>query len=279
MSALLQVGWEWNPSVILGFSLWTLLYIWVIRNRQTSLIQKVSFHLGTSIGLIALISPLDQLGDQYLFSAHMVQHLLLIFLTTPLWLIGTPGWLVDQIIPERSKAFVNRLESPVSAFLVFVSVIWFWHIPSIYEFAQESEIVHIIEHLTFIGSSLISWWPVAGPENSLVRKPIPPLRILYLFLLAVPCTALAAVLTFSSTPLYSFYATAPHIFGLNALQDQHLGGLLMWLPTHMFLLLAIGITFFKWFLDTDQKTGLGQDYSRVDVDPSPLAVIHNEIQN
>ena len=80
------------------------------------------------------------------------------------------------------------------------------------------------------------------------------MRMLYLFLLAVPCTALAAILTFAHTPLYPFYVTAPHPFGMDALQDQHLGGLLMWLPTHMFLLLALGITFLKWFAESDRQS-------------------------
>ena len=255
MTALLQVGWMWYPSVVIGFSLWTMLYAWANRGRHTPIMQQVAFHLGTLVGLIALVSPLDELGDEYLFSAHMIQHLLLMFVTAPLWLIGTPGWLVDGIIPERLDGFVKRLVGPLSAFVTFVGVMWFWHVPGIYEMAQESETVHIFEHLTFIGAALIGWWPVAGAEKSRLSRPAPPIGMLYLFLLAIPCTSLAAILTFAHTPLYPFYVTAPHIFGLDVLQDQHLGGLLMWLPTHIFLLLAIGITFFKWFLESDQKAG------------------------
>ena len=253
MNELLQIGWIWYPSVVIGFSLWTLLYAWANRGRHTPLMQQVAFHLGTLAGLIALVSPLDELGDEYLFSAHMVQHLLLMFVTAPLWLIGTSGWLVDGIIPKRLDGLVKRLASPMSAFVAFVGVMWFWHIPAVYEMAQESEAIHIFEHLTFIGSALIGWWPVAGADVSRIPKPVPPIRMLYLFLLAIPCTGLAAILTLAHTPLYPFYVTAPHIFGLDALQDQHLGGLLMWLPTHMFLLLAISITFFKWFVDADRK--------------------------
>jgi putative membrane protein len=255
MSEFLQIGWTWYPSVMIGFGLWSLLYAWANRGKRTPPIQQVAFHLGTLVGLIALVSPLDELGDEYLFSAHMVQHLLLMFVTAPLWLIGTPGWLVDGIIPKRWDGLVKRLASPMSAFVAFVGVMWFWHIPAVYEMAQESETIHIFEHLTFIGSALVGWWPVAGAATSRVSKPSPPVRMLYLFLMAIPCTGLAAVLTFARTPLYPYYVTAPRIFGLSAVQDQHLGGLLMWLPTHMFLLLAIGITFFKWFLDSDRKTG------------------------
>ncbi len=142
----------------------------------------------------------------------------------------------------------------MSAYVAFVSVMFFWHIPAMYELAQESEAIHIIEHLTYIGLALIGWWPVMGAETSRIPKPAPPVQMLYLFLLAVPCTALASILTFSHAPLYVFYETAPHPFGLNALQDQQLGGLLMWLPTHMFLLLALGVTFLKWFKNSDRQT-------------------------
>ena len=89
MTAFLQIGWTWYPSVLIGFGLWTLLYAWANRGRQTPLAQQVAFHLGTLAGLVALVSPLDELGDEYLFCAHMVQHLLLMLVTAPLWLIGT----------------------------------------------------------------------------------------------------------------------------------------------------------------------------------------------
>jgi len=246
-------GWTWYPSVLIGFSLWTLLYLWANRGKQTPLIQQIAFHLGTLAGLIALVSPLDELGDEYLFSAHMVQHLLLMFVTAPLWLLGTPASLIDGMIPKRLDKLVKRLASLMSAFVAFVGVLWFWHVPAIYEFAQEHETIHIFEHLSFIGAALIGWWPVIGAGTSRIPKPAPPVRMLYLFLLAVPCTALAAILTYAKTPLYPFYVTAPRLYGLSAVQDQHLGGLFMWLPTHMFLLLALGITFLRWFTDSQRK--------------------------
>lgn len=253
MSNLSQVGWTWHPSVVIGFGIWTLLYILANRGKRTPLLQQATFHLGTLVGLVALVSPLDELGDQYLFSAHMVQHLLLMLIVAPLWLIGTPGWLVDQIIPKQLESLVKRLANPVATFLVFVGVLWFWHVPSIYDVALGSEAIHIIEHLTFLGAALIGWWPIAGAETSCIPKPMHPIRVLYVVLLAVPCTALAAVITLAGEPVYSFYVTAPHIFGLSAIEDQTLGGSLMWVPTHMILVVALGVTLIKWFMEADQK--------------------------
>jgi len=255
MNALLRVGWVWTPSVVVGFAIWTLLYHRSCRTGRATLGQQIAFHFGTLVGLLALVSPLDVLGDDFLFSAHMVQHLLLIFVTAPLWLIGAPGQLVERVIPEKIAGWARRLADPRLAFFIFVGVLYFWHFPPIYNLAQESENVHILEHLTFIGAAMVAWWPVAGAETARFTKPAPALRMLYLFLLAIPCTFLAAVLTFAHEPLYAFYANAPHIFGLDALQDQRLGGLLMWLPTHLFLLLALGITFFSWFVSAEREAG------------------------
>jgi cytochrome c oxidase assembly factor CtaG len=247
MNELPQVAWTWYPSVVIGFSLWTLLYIFAIRRgKPTPLAQQIAFHIGTLTGLIALVSPLDELGDEYLFSAHMVQHLLLMFVTVPFWLMGASAWMIDRIIPNRLTRFVQGVTTPLTAYLIFVGMMWFWHIPSVYETAQESEAIHIFEHLTYIGAALIGWWPVAGAEASRIPKPERPMRI--------PCTALAAILTFAHAPLYPFYETVSHPFGLDALQDQHLGGLLMWLPTHLVLLVAIGVTFLKWFADSNHRS-------------------------
>jgi putative membrane protein len=256
------IGWSWYPSVVIGFSLWTVLYIWANRGKQTPFLQQIAFHIGTLTGLLALISPLDELGDEYLFSAHMVQHLLLMFVVAPMWLIGTPGWLLNNIVPTRIDKHVNRLLNPLLSFLVFVGVLWIWHVPSIYDMALESEAIHVFEHICFIGAALIGWWPVARARTARFPKLAPPMRIIYLFLLAVPCTALAAILTFSTNPLYPFYELAPHTFGMSALQDQHLGGLLMWLPTHLILLLALGITFAKWFAEENKFSQ--QNSSRIE---------------
>jgi cytochrome c oxidase assembly factor CtaG len=255
MKEFSQVGWTWYPSVVIGFSLWTLLYVFAVRRgRSMPLGQQIAFHIGTLVGLLALVSPLDELGDEYLFSAHMVQHLLLVFGAAPLWLIGAPGWLVDKVIPQRLTRLFQWLVSPMSAFWMFTGVLSLWHLPTVYGIAQASEAVHIFEHLTFIGAALIGWWPVLGAATSRFPKPAPPVRMLYLFLLAIPCTVLAAMLTFAHAPFYAFYVSTLHPFGMNALQDQHLGGLLMWLPTHLVLLVLLGMTFLQWFAASNRQS-------------------------
>lgn len=262
MNEILRTGWVWYPSVLIGFGLWTMAYILTtghfrIRNGwggPPAAWQQAAFHIGTLIGLIALVSPLDELGDNYLFSAHMIQHLLLMFFTAPLWLVGTPGWWIDLMIPATFKKFAKWMTRPLPAFAVFTGVMCVWHFPFFYDLAQGSEWIHVFEHLTFIGAALIGWWPLAGPQSFVAPLPTPPTRMLYLFLLAIPMTALSAILTFSSAPLYPFYVDAPRlIVGLGALEDQRFGALLMWVPTHMVLFLALGITFQKWLVSGERQ--------------------------
>ena len=261
MTDILLTGWVWYPSVLIGISLWTgayLILIGPLRRRNAwgaapLLWQQIAFHSATLVLLLALISPLDELGDEYLFSAHMLQHLLMVFVTPPLWLLGCPAWLIDLVLPKQLVVPATWITRPVAAFIVFTSVMYIWHVPALYNLAQANEGVHIIKHLMYIGAGLIGWWPVASQTGSMLPRPPAPLSMLYLFLLAIPCTALAAILTFSSRPLYASYIEAPRFFGLSVLEDQRLGGLLMWLPTHMIILLALGITFFNWFGDNENR--------------------------
>lgn len=254
MMSILVNDWNWYPSVVIGFTLWTLAYLLLtgpLRSRfrgsaAPSSGQQIAFHAGTLIALLALVSPLDELGDEHLFSAHMLQHLLLMFATAPLWIIGTPGWLVDGVFPRFLRRPGNLLTRPLPAFVVFAGVMFFWHLPAIYQLAQNSEGLHIFEHLSFIGAALIGWWPVWGPRTRSLAWTSPPIRMLYTFLLAFPCTALAAILTFAAAPLYPYHIHGAPFLGLTPIEDQRLGGLMMWFPTHMVILLALGFTFFRW---------------------------------
>lgn len=248
-------NWTWAPSVLIGFGLWTIAYIILTRSTrrpddnefQPSTWQQISFHTATLVATVALISPLDHLGDDYLFSAHMVQHLLLMFVSAPLWLVGVPGWLLESLVPAWLRRFGHWLTRPLTAYVVFAFTMIGWHIPVFYNLALTHDWVHILEHLNYMAAAVIGWWPIAGPNVDFAPKPVPPLRIVYNFLLLLPFTALAAALTFVEVPLYPFYTIAPRILGLSVMADQQLGGLIMWVPTHMIFLLTISITFFQWF--------------------------------
>jgi putative membrane protein len=257
------LSWTIAPSVLIGFGLWTLAYVYLtghMRKRRNwgappSRGQQTAFHSATLIAVLALISPIDHIGDEYLFSAHMLQHLLLMFVSAPLWLAGMPSWLMQALVLERIETPAYWLTRPLIAFLIFSAAMSVWHVPFLYNLAFEHEWIHITEHLMYMAAAVIGWWPIAGPDVEFAPRPAPPARMLYIFLLAMPCTALASFLTFAKAPLYPFYVSAPRILPLSVMADQQLGGLLMWLPTHMILLLAFSITFFRWFnaLGKDKK--------------------------
>ena len=248
-------SWTWAPSVLIGFGVWTIAYVFLTRTKhrldseksRPTPWQQISFHTATLVAIIALISPLDHLGDDYLFSAHMVQHLLLMFISAPLWLIGTPGWLLESLVPSWLHNFAYWLTRPLTAYIIFALSMTGWHVPLFYNLALEHDWIHISEHLNYMVAAVIGWWPIAGPKVSYAPKPAPPLRMIYNFLLLLPFTALAAALTFSEMPFYPYYTSAPRILGLSVLADQQLGGLIMWVPTHMIFLLTISIVFFQWF--------------------------------
>ncbi len=235
--------WSWEPSVLAGLALFSLAYAALtgpLRARfhwgqPLSAGRQAAFYLGVLAVFLALCSPLDELGDEYLFSAHMVQHLLLTFVAPPLWLAGAPAWLLERLFPPGlPRRVLLVLISPLPAYIIFNGVMWVWHVPRFYDATLESEGIHIFEHLTFMASAVIGWAPVlvGAPLNRLSS----PLRALYLFLSSFPCTALAAMMTFSPRVLYPFYAGAPRLFAnLPALTDQWIGGLIMWLVGDMIL--------------------------------------------
>ena len=265
----MDLSWNLAPSVLIGMGLWTAAYLLITgrwrRERgwgaPPSTWRQAAFHLGTLVGLLALVSPLDELGDEYLFSAHMVQHLLLLYVTAPCWLLGTPEWLPSLVVPTRWLSAARRIAGSGGTLIVFAGVLLAWHLPAAYGFAQEHEAAHIVEHLMYMGAGLIGWWPIAGPADSVLGRPSAPARMLYLFAMALPCSFLGAMLTFAQTPLYGYYVAAPHVFGLSVLEDQRLGGLLMWVPTHMLLLVCLTIIGGQWLNGKEPTTGMSPETS------------------
>ena len=262
MNTFPDLQWNWYPSVVIGLALWTLAYELLTGTSGGRFAgsaapargQRLAFHAGTLIALLALVSPVDELGDEYLFSAHMLQHLLLMFGAAALWVIGLPGWLVDGLIPAFLRRPAQLLTRPLAAYMIFAGIMFLWHIPGIYQIAQENEGLHIFEHLTFMGAAMIGWWPVWGGRAQFLTTTSSPVRVLYTFLLAFPCTALAAILTFARAPLYPLYMHSSGIAGLSPIEDQRLGGLMMWFPTHMVILLALGFAFFRWMSHEREKS-------------------------
>ena len=208
--------------------------------------QVVVFLTGVLVVFIALMSPLHELGDKFLFSAHMVQHLVLMLVVPPLLLMGTPGWILRPLLrPHRIMAAAQFLTRPVVAFVLFNAVLVFWHVPGLYDLALRERDIHILEHLTFTVTAVIMWWPILSPLPELPRSPYLG-QIIYLFLQPTIPSLLGAVITFSDGVLYSWYAEAPRLWGISAHTDQQIGGLIMWVPGGLVFLLTLIVIFLTW---------------------------------
>jgi cytochrome c oxidase assembly factor CtaG len=246
--------WNWDPSILLGLTIFLGLYLAAIgplRGRfkasaPVSRTQAAWFILGTFVIFLALVSPLDELGDSYLFSAHMTQHSLLVFVVPPLLLAGTPAWLADALVrPRLVHPLARMLTKPISAYLIYNLVFAVWHFPALYEAALDNQNIHIFEHLCFLVTAVLNWWPVFSPSTLLPRLAA-PLQLVYLFLEGIPCTVLGAVIIFTPTILYPAYASAPALLGLTPMNDQQIAGLIMAMPGGMAYLIAMTVVFFKW---------------------------------
>ena len=208
--------------------------------------QVLSFSTGCLLLLGALNGPIHDLSDYYLFSAHMFQHLLLTLVVPPLWLAGTPDWLLRPVFRYSGIRDVARfLTRPLVAGAIYSLTISAWHVIQLYDLMMRSHEVHIATHLMFIAVAVIMWWPVMSPSPEVPRTS-PGLAMLYLFLVGIPMQAVAALISLSDSVLYQWYAMAPRTWGLSAIDDQKIGGLMMWVPGGLYLAAAIGIVFFRW---------------------------------
>lgn len=252
--------WNWEPSILIGTVLITGLYLYAIGplrkrhypNEQVKAVQTISFLSGMLIMFLALVSPLDELGDAYLFSAHMVQHLCLTIIGPPLLLLGTPEWLVKPALQNKVIFNVAKvLTFPAVAFVLYNVDFWLWHAPPLYNATLENQNIHILEHLTFIIFGLLYWLPIFSPSKDLPRLPIGG-QIFYLFLSGMPSVLLGAGLTFTP-PLYAPYIAAPRIWGISAATDQQLGGLIMWVPVSIFYIIIMSALFIRWMQQQEAK--------------------------
>jgi putative membrane protein len=217
------------------------------RSSPISFTRQAAFGGGIAVLFFALATPLDTLADEYLFTAHMIQHLLLTLIAAPLLIIGTPGWLLRSILKgARLDGFVRWARHPLPAFFIFNIIFAMAHVPSLYEQTLASPPLHAFEHLVFIATAMLMWMPVLSPVPEIAGR-YPPLgQVLYLFLQTVPASLVGALLAATSVAYYPTYILAPRIVGLSPLEDQQLGGLIMWVGSGLFFLLISGVVFFSW---------------------------------
>ena len=239
-------------STVVGLAGLGALYHWRARHAPPGVTsspsagQRAVFFGALVLIFLSLNGWIHDLSDYYLFSAHMVQHLVLTLVAPPLLIMGTPGWMLRPALAWRGVGAVARAITPAPrAFLIFNVVLAAWHLPPMYGLAMAHHPVHIVQHLCFMVGATLMWWPVLSPLPELPRLSY-PMQMLYLFLLTIPMSIVAVCIAYARTLLYPAYAAAPRLWGITPMQDQMLGALIMWIPGGLFFFAIISVVFFRW---------------------------------
>lgn len=212
------------------------------------LVQAVQFYSGLLFFYLAVGSPLDQVAERYLFSAHMLQHQLMIYPAAILFLRGLPAWMIDPVLGAPGLHPVLRLVThPLIAGSTYTIVVGAWHAPMLYDWALQDRLVHIIEHLMFFGAALLYWWPLFSPSKVLPPRR-PGVQMVYLLGVLIAMTPVFAYITFSHDVLYPTYEYAPRLFpNFSAADDQLLAGVMMKLVGVFGAMAALAVAFFGWY--------------------------------
>ena len=283
----LWTAWTFEPVTIAALLLSLWLYarglerLWHAAGKGRGVRRREAwaFAAGWTLLALALLSPLHALGG-VLFSAHMTQHELLMTVATPLLVVGRPLIPFVWALSPRWRRMTGQwtsapavvrpwrmLTHPASAFLVHGAAIWVWHIPSLYDATVDSELVHAAQHISFVATALLFWWVVLQPAAS--RGGVPA-SIGMLFGTVLHTGALGALLTLTSRLLYSAYGTTAPLWGLRAIDDQQLGGLIMWVPGGLAYVVAALFLFVRMLresehrvarLESERREGLVSDES------------------
>jgi putative membrane protein len=224
--------------------------------------QVALFSAGVATMLVASEWPMHDLSERYLYSAHMTQHLLLTLIAPPLLIRGMPDWMLRMALrPVMPVArFVLR---PVVAFILFNAVLVITHWPALVDLSVGNELVHFSLHVVLVVSGLIMWWPVLSPLAELPRLSYPG-QMIYLFLQSIVPTVPASFLTFGSEPLYRVYETFPRLWGLSALEDMRIAGLIMKLGGGAVLWAVVTVVWFKWSGASSRGTPDSVEWQRVE---------------
>ncbi len=277
----LATAWEFTPPVVGLLLALSLCYglaiasVWRAagRGRLVRPWQTAAFGLGVAILAIALLSPVDALGGA-LFSAHMVQHVLLMMAAAPLLALGAPEYIWLWVLPLQVRrgfahwwlgrrylgGFAHLMALPLAVWLASTLALWLWHVPRFYEAALADDSLHALEHGSFLATAWMFW----GVVFALVRrsKKGDGIAILMVFAAAMQSGILGALITFARIPWYPTYHATTAAWGMTPLEDQQLAGVIMWVPAGMVYLAAVLAILGSRLADLDRQAApRSQEYS------------------
>jgi cytochrome c oxidase assembly factor CtaG/cytochrome c2 len=273
LAASAMAHWDLEPLVVVPLFLTAVLYAaGLIRlwgragvGRGVPIWSAVSFAAGWVTLAVALVSPVAWLSG-ILFSVHMTQHTLLLLVAAPLLTFAQPLlawlWAFDEprrerlVAPVRGRRFLrawHAATAPLSVFLLQAAVLWLWHIPSWYEAALRSDVIHALEHLTLVGAGCLFWWAMVRGRYGRAGY---GLAVVYVFLSAVHSGTLGALLTIAPEPWYGTYIVQGGAWGVDPIADQQLAGLLMWIPAGV-IFIVLGLALLAaWLGESERRAAL-----------------------
>ena len=211
--------------------------------------------------LVASDWPLHDVAEEYLYSAHMVQHLLLSYVVPAMALLATPTWLARLVVGNgRGYRVLRRLARPVPATVVFNAVVLVTHWPAVVTAAVDNGPLHYGLHVLLVSAALLMWLPVCGPLPEL-RFPLPT-QMVYLFAQSIVPTVPAGWLTFADGAVYPSYDVLPRVFGLSVTDDQQVAGMIMKIVSGFYLWTIIAVLFLRFatrHMDDDRARGVALD--------------------
>ena len=252
--------WNWSSPAWLLAILMLIVYAAVFRNTGPR--RLAIFVLGLTVLLIAYVSPVGTLADGYLFSAHMIQHLLLLLIFPLCLILSLPSRMPTGWFQPRSGSRIEQRRGYVMAGWLFgVGAMWFWHIPSLCSMSTQNHLLGFIRDLSFVFAGLAFWWPIYSPIKQARMEPLT--GIVYLFSACLGCTLLGIYITFTTVSVCPVF-TSPvdrigilsrlYDAGLTPGIDQNLGGLLMWVPPCLLYVGAIVSLLKRWYTTADEAT-------------------------
>ena len=246
-----QLHWFADPAVLAPLALVAFIYVrrFIAARREAGgrgagFAQAAAFTGAMIALLVALVSPLDSLGEDYLFSAHMLQHVLLGDVAPVLLLLA-----LSRVIMRPATRRLTSVErglgpfaSPLTGLALWIGFMYFWHIPALYDAAVEHPLIHMLEHISFFTAGVALWWPLVQPVP--MRRRMTGMQpVAYIASAKAGLAALGLVLTWSQTQVYPYYEDLPRIWGLSPIDDQNVGGVIMMVEQSLTLVIALVVLF------------------------------------
>lgn len=262
--------WTFDPLALSTVALSSAVYargVWNLWRRAglysgIARTEAAAFVAGQVSLLLALTSPLDKLSD-ILFSAHMLQHEFLLVVAPPLVIWGRPSVALCWAFPparraallrwfgsSRLAAWWNGLTAPLAVLVLHAAVLWVWHVPALFEAALASEAVHAVQHASFFATASIFWW---GILRGRYGRGGYGLAAAFVFATMMHTSVLGALLTVASRLWYPMYAIRGRAFDIDAVADQELAGLIMWVPAGVLLTLLALALFAAWLGEASRR--------------------------